>query len=256
MIQLCVLASGSRGNSVYFNVNGCECLVDAGLSLKALERRLSAIGTSASRLRHVFVTHEHEDHISGLFQLVRRFPVQIHLSHAVYLMLGSRLPSTRVTLFEQTYEVDGIEVTPFSVMHDAADPVAFTFRSHSTKFGVVTDTGYVSNLISRHVQDCRVLILEANHDEHRLWNGTYPWPLKQRIAGRLGHLSNRQAGDCLKTAWHPGLETVILAHLSEENNHPDMALHAVEEALRSVTAAPPRLIAAGQHQTTETVTIP
>lgn len=255
MIQLSVLASGSRGNSVYFNADGCECLIDAGLSIKALDRRLEAVGSSASRLRHVFVTHEHEDHISGLFQLARRYPVHIHLSHSVYLMLGSRLPSTCVSLFDQTYEVDGIEVSPFSVMHDAVDPVGFTFRSQSSKFGIVTDTGYVSNLVHHHVKDCQVLILEANHDEERLWNGSYPWPLKQRIASRLGHLSNRQAADCLKTAWHSGLQTVVLAHLSEENNRPDIAMRDVERALRTVTADPPRVIAAGQNHTTETLTL-
>jgi len=255
MIQICVLASGSRGNSVYFNADGCECLIDVGLSLKALERRLDALGTSPSRLSHVFLTHEHDDHISGLFRLAARHPIQVHLSQSLYLMLSSQLPSTRVMLFDDTYEVDNIEVTPFSIMHDAIDPVGFTFTQNASKFGVMTDVGHVSNLAHDRLKGCNVLVLEANHDEESLWHGSYPWPLKQRIGGRMGHLSNRQAGECLKSVWKPGLHTVVLAHLSEENNRPELAIREVEQAVRRVTAVPPRVFVAQQRANSELVTI-
>ncbi len=255
MIQICVLASGSRGNSVYFNADGCECLIDAGLSLKSLERRLAALDTSPSRLSHVFVTHEHDDHISGLFRLAARHQIRVHLSESLYLMLGSQLPSTRVMLFDDTYQVDGIEVSPFSVMHDAIDPVGFTFTQSGSKFGLMTDVGHVSSLAIQRLRGCQALVLEANHDEWSLWNGSYPWPLKQRIAGRLGHLSNRQAGEFLKSVWQPELHTVVLAHLSQENNRPEMAIREVGKAVRSLATEPPKIIAAHQSRNTEIVTL-
>ncbi len=250
MIKICVLASGSRGNSIYFNADGCECLIDVGIPVRTLEGRLEEAGTTASRIRHVFVTHEHEDHVRGLGAFVKKYRPETHVSRSLYLMMSGHIDSSSISIFDESFSVDGIGITPFSTLHDALDPLGFTFSCAASRFSVLTDTGSISGLMRERIRESNVVVLESNHDEHRLWHGSYPWPLKQRIAGRLGHLSNRQAAECIAHIWHPGLQAVFLAHLSEENNRPNLAKETFDRVLRD---KPTRILLTHQDRISETV---
>ncbi len=226
---VCVLGSGSKGNCIYARAGSTEFLVDAGLRCEALESRLAAIGVHPRRIRHVFITHEHADHIDGLRVFSRKYGPRVHVSRGTYLHVGSLVPRpAEVHVFDGPYDLDGIEVHPFPVSHDAVDPVGFSFVSCGKRVTVATDMGFVGASALAHLKDSDVVILECNHDSERLMQGPYPFILKKRIAGPTGHLSNRQAADALVQIANGRLKYICLAHLSQENNTPHLALSALQ----------------------------
>ncbi|MBX7150634.1 MBL fold metallo-hydrolase [bacterium] len=230
--KICVLASGSKGNCVYLKAGETECLIDAGLSCREIEKRLNTIGTNAAKIRHIFMTHEHVDHIQGLPVFTKKYTVEVHMNQSMYLHAGSMVSNkTRVHLFDDTFTVEQMLIEPFSISHDAIDPVGYCFHYQGKKASVLTDFGYATQLVKEKIKQSHVLIIESNHDERMLMEGSYPWPLKQRIAGRLGHLSNRQAAALIQESIHPELKHVILAHLSEENNRPSVAIETLYQHL-------------------------
>ena len=220
-IQLCVLASGSRGNATFFSDGTTRILIDAGLSGKEIERRLSSHRITAGKLDGILVTHEHNDHIQGVGVLSRRFKLPVYISDATYDAAARQLGKLhRQVPFccGQGFTINQIAVHPFSTSHDAADPAGFTFESNGYKVGFATDLGIVTHMVRRHLQGCDALVLEANHDPEMLVAGPYPWPLKQRIKGRSGHLSNTDTRDLIRDLCHARLRHIIFAHLSEQNN--------------------------------------
>ncbi len=252
--QVCVLGSGSKGNCTYIKAGDVAILVDAGLPYGEIERRLSEISVSAASIQHLFVTHEHSDHVAGLRKFAKKHSVHIHMNAPTYLQIRGLLPRTfSVNLFDSTFEIDDITIHPFSISHDAADPVGFTFRYQNKKICVATDMGYVTKLVLEELKNSDVVILESNHDEAKLMNGRYPWPLKQRIASHVGHLSNRQAAEALCAVVHEGLQCIFLAHLSEENNSPAMALDCVGYYLSETVSVPPALLMTHQHRPSEVI---
>ena len=233
--SICVLGSGSKGNCTYLRAGSLHCLVDAGLRYDELERRLKCIEVSAHAIRHIFITHEHQDHIGGLRKFTKKHKVTVHVNAPTYLKIGSELSSDHsVNVFDNPFKIDDIYVIPFPVSHDAVDPVAFSFQYGSKKISLLTDTGCATRLVKEHIRGSDALVLETNHDEEMLRNGAYPWPLKQRISGQLGHLSNRQAADTLCEVACDKLRHVFLAHLSAENNSPALALKTVIAALPQI----------------------
>lgn len=234
-IRLCVLASGSRGNCIYLQAGSTECLIDAGLSCEAIEKRLEAIGASLGRIRHVFITHEHADHISGLRVLSRKYDFRVHTNRATYLQVGSLLPrNADVHLFDGPYRCDDMDVVPFPVPHDAVDPVGFSFIFMNKKVAVATDLGRMTPAVAEGLRESDAIVLESNHDPEMLRRGSYPMVLKQRIAGSTGHLSNIQTCELLTQVWSDRLQHVCLAHLSQENNSPDTARRIVKAHLASL----------------------
>ncbi|NUM82083.1 MBL fold metallo-hydrolase [bacterium] len=230
--KICVLASGSKGNCVYLKAGETECLIDAGLSCREIEKRLKAIGANAGTIRHIFMTHEHVDHIQGLPVFTKKYSVHVHMNQSMYLHAGSMVSKkTYIHLFEDAFTVDQLLVEPFSILHDAIDPVGYCFHYQGKKASVLTDVGYATQLVKEKIKQSNVLILESNHDERLLMEGRYPWPLKQRIASRVGHLSNRQAAALIQETIHPELKHIILAHLSEENNRPSLAMETLYQHL-------------------------
>ncbi|MCX7818575.1 MAG: MBL fold metallo-hydrolase [Kiritimatiellae bacterium] len=235
-LRFCVLGSSSAGNATWVASETTAILVDAGFSLRTIEERLAAIGQSAASLRAVVVSHEHSDHIAGIPRLQRRHGVEVFANEGTRegALQAPEFAEVRWTLFQtgHAFQVGDLTITPFAVPHDAYDPVGFLISHDGTTIGIATDLGTGTTLVSTRLQACRALVLEANHDERMLRDSRRPWPLKQRILSRQGHLSNRAAAALLLEAAGPTLTDVFLAHLSQECNQPDFALQTIEEELR------------------------
>ena len=226
-IKLSVLASGSRGNSIYVATERVRLLIDAGLSGRETKRRLATMGANPRDVDGILVTHEHLDHVRGLGSLARRYKLPVYLNQQTH----AHLPETVGPLGERVdfvtgrnFSIGDITIHPFAISHDAADPVGFALVNGSVKVGVCTDLGAATNLVHRHLENCSILVLEANHDVEMLKNGPYPWPVKQRIKSRFGHLSNEQSVKILSQVFSEDLQEVIFAHMSETNNSSEMVL--------------------------------
>lgn len=229
---LCVLSSGSKGNSIYISSGNTAVLFDAGLSGVEIERRMRSQGLEPKDLDAIVVSHEHGDHIRGVGVLARRFGLPLHIAPETAKAGNRAIGSVKtVKPFECgiPFLINDLEIHPFSVSHDAASPVGFTIRTCCCKIAIATDLGIATGMVRQHLKDCTHLILEANHDPYMLEHGPYPWPLKQRVKGRTGHLSNESAKELLMDILHDRLEHVILAHISETNNTPEKALSVVAE---------------------------
>lgn len=250
---LCVLASGSRGNSIYMSSGKTAVLFDAGLSGIEIERRMASRGLDPRKLDAIVVSHEHSDHIQGVGVLARRFDLPVHIAPA---SLASAKPSIGVIKHVRYFEcgtpffIKDLAIHPFSVSHDAASPAGFTIRACGCKIALATDMGIATGMVRQHLRDCTHIVLEANHDPFMLEQGPYPWSVKQRVKGRTGHLSNESAQELLMDILHDKLEHVILAHISQNNNTPEKALSVVAGKCR---AHPVRFSLALQHACSEPI---
>ena len=235
-MRFSVLASGSSGNACYVETDNARILVDAGLSGREIERRLEYVGRSAESLDAIVVTHEHSDHIKGAGVLARRYDLPVYINQKTlesgHKVLG-KLPRTEIVQTGQTLKIKDMNVETFTKCHDAADPVGLVLSRNGIRIGLITDLGKSTRLVEDRLRQCQALIVESNHDPEMLDNGPYPLHLKQRIKGNDGHLSNEQAGDLIRVVSHNNLRNVVLAHLSEKNNHPDIARNQVTAVLRS-----------------------
>ena len=250
-IKLSVLASGSRGNSIYLATERVRLLIDAGLSGRETKRRLATVGVDPKDLAGIIVTHEHLDHVRGLGSLARRYKLPVYLNQLTH----AHLPETVGRLGEKvefstgrSFSVGDITIHPFAISHDAADPVGFALVNGSVKVGVCTDLGAATNLVHRHLENCSILVLEANHDVEMLKNGPYPWPVKQRIKSRFGHLSNEQSVKVISQVFSEDLQEVIFAHMSETNNSSEMVLKTFASMLPRHMRDRLRITLARQHR--------
>jgi phosphoribosyl 1,2-cyclic phosphodiesterase len=228
-----MLASGSRGNAIYLSDGVTRVLIDAGLSGVEIERRLKSRGLSAQDLDALVVSHEHSDHIQGVGVLSRKYRIPVYINEKTREaapQLG-KLGEQRSFACGTDFMIEDIRVHPFPISHDAADPSGFTLSRGNVKIGIATDLGVATTMVKEHLRGCALLVLEANHDPVMLAEGPYPWPLKQRIKGRTGHLANEDTRSLLHELQHDGLRHVILAHLSDTNNTPERAYAAVVPAL-------------------------
>jgi phosphoribosyl 1,2-cyclic phosphodiesterase len=245
-----VLASGSAGNCALVEAGGTRVLVDAGLSGSELERRIAAVGADVRDLAGILITHEHADHVRGAGILARRHGLPVYLTRgtheAEHRHLGD-MPIVRHIKPGRAFKLADLEVRPFSTPHTSqggrrstqqheggADPVAYVFFHEGVKAGYATDLGHPIALMDQHLAGCRLLVLEFNHDPAMLVNGPYPWPVKQWIKGQGGHLSNEQGAKLLEDILRHDmkLEALVLAHLSETNNTPELALGAARGVLQ------------------------
>jgi phosphoribosyl 1,2-cyclic phosphodiesterase len=240
-VSVSVLASGSRGNCALVASSSTRILVDAGLSGRETCKRLHALGERAEEISAILITHEHSDHVAGLQRLATKLNVPVFLTApthqawrlAVRDQQGAipELPKSEHFSAGRGFRVGDIEVMPFTIPHDAADPVGFTFRAEGVKVGFATDLGYMPASVRDHLRGCSVLVMESNHDVEMLRSGPYPWSVKQRVMSRVGHLSNDALAEFFSGDYDGGAEYVVLAHLSEQNNHPEIARAAAEHAL-------------------------
>ncbi len=232
-MRFCSLGSGSSGNATLLEVTSgittTRLLIDCGLPYKHLEERLARRALSMSDIDAVFVTHEHSDHIGCARQLALQAKLPILMSRGTYAAIGCPdLEGRAQFAFDgQPIQVKDLCIHPFTVAHDAKEPLQLTVTDGDKRFGLLTDLGHVTPYAVQQMQNLHALVLEFNHDEAMLQASKYPPFLKQRIAGNYGHLSNVQAANLLQAISHKGLRHVVAAHLSEQNNHPDIVLSTI-----------------------------
>jgi len=229
IMKFSVLGSGSRGNCVFVESGDTCVLIDAGFSGKEIANRLARIGREISCLDAVFVTHEHHDHIHGVGVMSRRCRIPVFANAGTYRSGGKTLTKLHKRCEFQTGDrtvFNDLEVHSFAISHDTADPVGFVVGNGEERLGICTDTGAASRLISRRLGNCTGLVLEFNHDPDMLKNGPYPESLKQRVKSSQGHLSNGDGAGLLASVLHDNLKRIVLAHLSETNNLPEIAYRA------------------------------
>jgi phosphoribosyl 1,2-cyclic phosphodiesterase len=242
MVSLTVLASGSRGNCSVLASSRTRILVDAGVSCREIGRRMTLSGDRALNLSAVIISHEHSDHVAGLSVLARKLKIPVFMTGATYQAWqrwarqkndGVKPELPRLERFEsgRSFTIGDVTVAPFTIPHDAADPVGFAFRAEGVKIGVVTDLGYLPASVADNLRGCDGLVIESNHDVEMLRGGPYPWVVKQRVMSRVGHMSNDTLAQYFAGDYDGGAAFLVLAHLSEKNNHPDLARRSAERAL-------------------------
>ncbi len=232
-LRVCVLGSGSKGNSTLVATETTRILVDAGLNRRETFARLTAVGERTDGIDAILISHEHTDHVTGLRLLALEWKAPVCITRLTHqtLVWDKKHSAFEFTTPGQKFTIGDIEITPFSIPHDAKDPVAFTLESQGIKVGVVTDLGYVHEVAKQRMKDCHCLIMESNHDLDMLKVGPYPWHIKQRVMGRHGHLSNMATAGFLTEDFDGAAQVLVLAHLSETNNHPEIARLTAEQAL-------------------------
>lgn len=235
MEGFCPLASGSKGNSIFVGTKKTRILIDAGISQKATQEKLTLIGVDIGDIDAILITHEHVDHIRGLGSIAIKHKIPVFANsdtaHAILETLGEA-PKFKIFSTGETFEFGDLEIHPFTIQHDTLDPVAFTIRTPNHKLGFCTDLGFVTTLVKTHLKECDYLYIEANHEPSMVHSSSRPQVYKQRVLSRQGHLSNQQCADLIAEVAHPGLKHIHLAHLSEECNHPQRALNTVQDRLK------------------------
>jgi len=261
-VRFSVISSGSKANSLYIRTDKTQVLVDCGLSCKEAVRRLKNIGVEPAELNALVVSHEHEDHIAGVRVLANKFDLPVYLTepslNASYKL--QQISLHRILFFEPyvTFMVGDLIFSPFKVPHDAAQSVGFKISDGKSTLALITDLGDYDELILSQSYDCDALILESNYEESDLWISSYPWELKERISGGLGHLGNERASkfiwDLQKRGAHRRLKLLGAAHVSENSNSPDKALQAIKSSCNKF-ANQPYCFVASPHESTELFSI-
>ena len=263
-VSISVLASGSRGNTAVIESSKARLLVDAGISCRETFKRLKALTIDPHSLSAILITHEHSDHVYGLATLAKKLKVPVFMTGATHQVwvrslrdeLGRTPEVAKLEIFSagRSFQIADITVTPFTIPHDAADPVGFTFRAEGTKIAIATDLGYMPASVRDQLRRCDVLVVESNHDLEMLRLGPYPWSVKQRVMSRVGHLSNESLAEFFADDYDGGASYIVLAHLSAENNHPEIARQAAEKALGpQQTLLNNRVMLAAQDTPTESI---
>jgi len=295
MLSFCVLSSGSRANCTYVASRTTRVLVDCGLSLREVTKRLFSCGVTPNRIDAIVISHEHSDHVAGIPMFVRKHQPTVFANSATLASCenfqivsvangsSSRALSVEISLVSSPYSermlefetgtsfvIGDIRFEPFSIMHDASDPVGFRISSAGVALAVVTDLGQVSSLVRERIKGVDALILEANHDPDLLMEAPYPWELKQRIKSRFGHLSNQAAGELLReistqygsqpqyeSSCHlPRLRVVVAAHISEKSNYPELAIQCFQDSWKAGGSVfTPEFVAAGAFSPTRLFTL-
>lgn len=234
-MRLCSIASGSSGNCIYAGNDHTHILIDAGISKKRIEEGLKELEIKGEELKGIFITHEHIDHIQGLGVFCRKYHTPVFATKGT--IAGIKKCSSLGKLPEgilneipvnEPYRVDDLEIYPFPISHDANEPCGYRVENEDKKIAVATDLGVYDSQIVKELTGVNALVLEANHDIHMLEVGPYPYPLKRRVMGERGHLSNESSGRLLCEILHDDLKAVVLGHLSKENNFPKLAYETVK----------------------------
>lgn len=263
-VSVSLLASGSRGNSAIIASARTKILLDAGISCRETFKRMKMLGEDPHSLSAILITHEHADHVYGLGVLARKLKIPVFMTGATHqawarAARGADGQAPEVPKLERfrsgsRFQIGDLDITPFTIPHDAVDPVGFTFRAEGIKVGFVTDLGRMLENVKDNLRRCDLLVLESNHDLERLRIGPYPWSVKQRVGSPTGHLSNKKLAEFLSADYDGYASYIVLAHLSELNNHPEIARREAEDALGSRrTLLGNRLVLAGQAEPLEAI---
>jgi phosphoribosyl 1,2-cyclic phosphodiesterase len=228
-----VLGSGSGGNATLVEAGGTRVLLDAGLGPRTLAERLESVGVDPTSLAAVVLSHEHGDHARGAAAFSRRFEVPVACTAGTRRAAGlDEVATTRLLRPGAPFDLGALSISSVALPHDAAEPVGFVVSTGSARLGHATDLGHVSRGVVAAFRHCDALLLESNYDPAMLRGGPYPWSLKERILSPVGHVSNADVARYLATGLGPDCRTVVLAHLSQTNNHPELARGTAEESLR------------------------
>lgn len=234
LFRFASLGSGSDGNALVVQVGQTCVLMDCGFNLTESVARLARLGLNPEALSGIVVTHEHGDHVAGVARLARKYSLPLWLTHgtlrAQFKTLGELRNVTELDPHNR-FAIGEVVVQPYLVPHDATEPVQFVFSDGAKRLGVLTDAGSSTPHIERILSGCAALVLECNHDEEMLANGSYPFSLKNRVGGRFGHLNNEAAAALLARLDNSQLQHIVAAHLSRKNNTPELAVHALSRAL-------------------------
>ena len=236
------LNSGSNGNCYYVGNQEEAVLIDAGISCRETEKRMARLGLTMSSVKAIFISHEHSDHITGLQVLSKKYKLPVYITHHTFQQCNADIPETQVRFFrgEETLAVGSLSVTPFKKLHDACDPHSFLVSDGKINVGVFTDIGVACPQVIRYFRKCHAAFLEANYCPDMLQTGNYPLHLKRRISSDMGHLSNQQALELFTKYKSRRLTHLVLSHLSENNNHPDVVhrLFAAHAGAVNIVVAP------------------
>lgn len=234
MKGFCPLASGSKGNCIFFGSKTTKILIDAGISARATTEKLAQLGVDIREIQAILISHEHTDHIQGLKILAYKLGIPVlanaETAKGIYTILKD-LPKFKIFTTGESFTFGDIEIHPFSIQHDTPDPVMFTLKTDSLKIGICTDLGFPTTLVKNHLKHCDYLYVESNHEPSMVYACSRPLIYKQRVLGRSGHLSNTDCGELLNEVFHPKLRHIHLAHLSQECNSPTTALEIVRNKL-------------------------
>jgi phosphoribosyl 1,2-cyclic phosphodiesterase len=227
------LGSGSSGNGLVVEHGTTRVMMDCGFSIGATKAKLEARGLAPSDLSGICVTHEHDDHIGGVARFAKRYAIPVYVTRGTAQWLPLDFPPVLVHCIDShtAFAIDGINVEPFPVPHDAREPVQYVFGDGDTRLGVLTDLGTPTSHVQEKLSGCHALVIECNHDLDMLMTGPYPLGLKQRVSGRFGHLDNSAAGHLVESLDCSKLRHLIAAHLSQQNNKPELAVKALCEAI-------------------------
>ncbi|MGV8145410.1 MAG: MBL fold metallo-hydrolase [Alkaliphilus sp.] len=237
-VKFCTLASGSKGNCHFVSDGDNYLLFDAGMSGVKIQKSLKQIGINPKQLTGIVISHEHNDHVQGAGILSRRFDIPIYANENTWDVMKNKVGEIKLGNIKsfatgKWFELNNFIINPFRISHDARDPVGFSIENNGTNICIATDLGYVDDTIIKHATGADLVILESNHDEEMLKAGRYPYSLKRRILSEVGHLSNESAGAAILKMIEKNVKMITLAHLSEENNFPELAYETVKSVLKS-----------------------
>ena len=232
MLNFCSLYSGSSGNSLYLEIPNTKILIDAGESCKKITDALASINVDVKEIDAILITHEHSDHIKGVGTISKKYNIPVYANSLTWNstpMQNQNINTNNRKIFKTNKEFTfgGLTIYPFSIPHDASDPCGFNIYYENTKISIATDVGHLTNEIIGNLEKSSFILLESNYDPDVLKCSSYPYRLKERIAGPYGHLSNISAGKAISHLLNTGLKSVMLGHLSEENNFPELAYKTV-----------------------------
>ena len=238
MLNFTSLYSGSSGNCLFVETQNTKILIDAGVSLRKIEKGLESINVEPSDLNAVIITHEHTDHIQSLGNLSKKFDLPVFATSSTFDAMPKQTEKISDTNkksinINEKFSIGDIEILPFQIPHDAVDPCGFTFFSNNTKISIATDIGHMTNNIIKKIDGSEFILLESNYDCDVLKYTKYPFKLKERIAGPTGHLSNKIAGQTINYLINSGLKKAVLGHLSKESNFPELAYQTVMDEIIS-----------------------
>lgn len=230
-LYIASLNSGSNGNCYYVSNANEAVLIDVGISCREVEKRMTRLGLNIKTVQAIFISHEHTDHITGVTVLSKKYNIPVYITPKTYHNSGLHIDSTRIKSFEgaASVSIGDLTIVPFTKYHDAADPYSFMVSGNGVNIGVLTDLGSPCQQVMEYFPQFHAVFLEANYDEDMLLKGPYPYPLKKRISGAHGHLSNEQALRLFLEYKSPHLSHVLLAHLSKENNAPQLVEELFKE---------------------------